>query len=464
MTTDATTLQTSIRGFAGELLTPGAAGFDEARRVQNDAIDRRPALIARCAGPHDVAAALRHARREALPVTVRGGGHGPDRFAVDDGAVVIDLTAMRGVEVDPVRRCARVQGGATWREVDAATQRHGLAVTGARLPSVGVAGFTLGSGSGWLERKLGLAADSLRSVTVVTAGGELVRASGEEREDLFWAMRGGGPSFGVVVALEFALHPVGTVTAGVLGWEMVRAAEVGAAYAALMAVAGDDLGGGLALLNAPPAAFVPERFRGTPIAMIVVLWTGAPAAAPAAIAPLRALAPVIDAVGRMPYAALQGMFESPEPYTARIHGSGGFLSGLAPEVLALLAEHHRHKPADQGSILIQPLGGAFSRAPEGATPLGRRDAPWAWQAGAAWFDPAQDDTVQAWVSGLDEALMPWSCGEAYPNFIPGRDVARLRASYGPATWARLRSIRAAWDPDDVFAAGHAIPLPRRGAP
>ena len=348
MTTDATTLQASIRGFAGELLTPGAAGFDEARRVQNDAIDRRPALIARCAGPHDVAAALRHARREALPVTVRGGGHGPDRFAVDDGALVIDLTAMRGVEVDPVRRCARVQGGATWREVDAATQRHGLAVTGARLPSVGVAGFTLGSGSGWLERKLGLAADSLRSVTVVTADGELVRASGEEREDLFWAMRGGGPSFGVVVELEFALHPVGTITAGVLGWEMERAAEVGAAYAALMAVAGDDLGGGLALLNAPPAAFVPERFRGTPIAMIVVLWTGAPAAAPAAIAPLRALAPVIDAVGRMPYAALQGMFESPEPYTARIHGSGGFLSGLAPDVLALLAEHHRHKPADAG--------------------------------------------------------------------------------------------------------------------
>ena len=457
MTIEETTLQASIRGFAGELLTPGAPGFDEARRVQNDAIDRRPAVIARCTGPRDVAAALRYARREGLPVTVRGGGHGPDRFAVDDGAVVIDLTPMRGVEIDPARRRARVQGGATWRELDAATQRHGLAVTGARLPSVGVAGFTLGSGSGWLERKLGLAVDSVRSARVVTAGGELVRAGDGEHDDLLWALRGGGPSFGVVLELEFDLHPVGTITGGVLAWPIKRVEEVGVAYAALMAEAGDDLGGGLAIANAPPAPFVPESLHGAPIAMVAVLWTGAPAEAGAAIAPLRALDPVVEAVGRMPYAELQGMFESPEPFSARIHGRGGFLGDLPPEVVGLLAEHHERKPAMQGSILLQPLGGAFARRPDGATPLGRRDAPWAWQAGSAWFDPAQDDAVQAWATALDEALETWSYGEPYPNFIPGRDVARLRASYGPATWARLRSIRAAWDPDGVFSAGHAIP-------
>jgi len=374
---------------------------------------------------------------------------------------VIDLTRMRDVEVDPVRRLARVQGGATWRELDAAAQRHGLAVTGARLPSVGVAGFTLGSGSGWLERKLGLAADSLLAARVVTAGGECVRASADENPELLWSLRGGGPSFGVAVELELALHPVGTVVGGVLGWPIERAPDVGAAYAALMAAAGDDLGGGLALVNAPPAPFVPERLHGAPIAMVAVLWTGAPAEAAAAIAPLREAAPIFEAVRPMPYASLQGMFESPERYTARIHGSGGFLGRMAPDVVGVLAEQHERKPAPQGSVLVQPLGGAFARVPEGTTALGRRDAPWAWQAGAAWFDPAHDDAVRAWAAGLDEALRPWSCGEPYPNFIPGRDVERLRASYGAATWERLRSIRAAWDPHGVLGAGHAIPLRER---
>ena len=199
----------TIRGFAGELLAPGNPAYDEARQVFNAAVDRRPALIARCTGPADVAAALRHARESGVPVTVRGGGHSPAGFAVADGALTIDLTRMDAVRVDPSRRRLRVQGGATWRVVDAATQAHGLAVTGARLPSVGVAGFTLGSGSGWLERKLGLAADSLRSARVVTAAGEQVVASPDEHSDLFWALRGGGPSFGVVVELEFALAPVG---------------------------------------------------------------------------------------------------------------------------------------------------------------------------------------------------------------------------------------------------------------
>jgi FAD/FMN-containing dehydrogenase len=209
----------TIRDFAGELLVPGNPAFEEARRVQNAAIDRRPALIARCAGPHDVAAALRHARERGIRVTVRGGGHAPAGFAVADDALTIDLTRMDGVHVDPVRRTARVQGGATWRTLDAATQEHGLAVTGARIPSVGVAGFTLGSGSGWLERKLGLAGDSLRSARVVTTGGDVVGASADEHPDLFWALRGGGPSFGVVVELELALAPVGPdVLGGMLGW------------------------------------------------------------------------------------------------------------------------------------------------------------------------------------------------------------------------------------------------------
>jgi FAD/FMN-containing dehydrogenase len=447
-----------LRGFAGEVLAPGDPGYDDARALHNAAVDRRPALIARCAGSHDVTAALRHARRHGLAVTVRGGGHAAGGFALADGGLAIDLSPMRAVSVDPERRTARVQGGATWRELDAATQAHGLAVTGARIPSVGVAGFTLGSGSGWLERKLGLAADSLRSARLVTASGEVVAASPDEHPDLFWALRGGGPGFGVVVELEFALAPVGPdVLGGILAWPVDRAAEVAAAYAELIAGAPDDLCGGLAFLSGSPLPFVPERLQGAPLVAILVLWTGD---GDAVLRPLRALAPPVDGVGRMPYAALQGMFERPlavqEP--TRAHMDGGFLSGLGPDVVAAAADVAARRPSPFGSILLLPLGGAFARVPEAATPLGRRSAPWHWHAGTAWLEPGDDERSRAWIESVASTLGPWSAGGSYPNFIVEDDPVRLRAAYAPPVFARLRAIRAEWDPGDVFAAGHAIPL------
>ncbi len=444
----------AIRDFAGDLVLPGDPAYEDARRTQDETVDRRPAVIARCTGPSDVIAALLYARELGLAVRVRGGGHGPDRFAVDDDALVIDLAPMRAVHVDADGRSVRVAGGATWREVDAATQAHGLAVTGARLPSVGVAGFTLGSGSGWLERKLGLAADCLRSARVVTADARLVTASSHEHPDLFWALRGGGPSFGIVTELEFALHPIEGVAAGLLAWPLERAAAVTLSYAELLASAPDDLGGALALLNGAP--FVPEPLRSAPLVAILVVWTGR---GDAPFAPLRALGPAFDHVQRMPYAVLQGMFESPEPYTARLRGEGGFLTELSPEVVAVLAEYQLSKPAPEGSMLVQPLGGAVARADAGSTPLGGRDAPWAYQAGAAWFDPAADAAVGDWAAGLRTALAPYALGDAWPNFIPERDPERLRAAYGTDVWERLQAVRACWDPDDVFSAGHAITLP-----
>jgi hypothetical protein len=435
----------AVRGalldFAGELLLPGGAAYEDARRVENDIVDRRPALIARCAGPADIAAALRHAREHGLRVTVRGGGHGPDGFAVDDDALVVDLTAMRAVAVDPVRGAARVQGGATWRELDAATQRHGLAVTGARIPSVGVAGFTLGSGSGWLERKLGLAADNLRGARVVTAGGEVVNASAAEHPDLLWALRGGGPSFGVVASLDFELAAVGDVYGGLLAWPLDRIDEVAAAYAELMAGASDNLGGAMGLRSED----------GAPLVAIAVLWTGQ---GEAPIAPLLALRPAVNRLGTMPYTRFQHLFESPEPYTARIRGEGLFLSGLPRTAVRVLAEHHARKPVAMGSVLLMPLGGAFARA--GGIPLGRRDAPWALQIGAAWFEPERDGAVRDWMAGLRAALAPWTAGEPYPNFMPEPDPGRLRASYGAEAWERLRAIRTAWDPDGLLSSGHAI--------
>ncbi|HKH19077.1 MAG TPA: FAD-binding oxidoreductase [Solirubrobacteraceae bacterium] len=451
-----------IRDFAGEVLAPGNAAYDDARRVHNTAVDRRPALIARCAGSQDVARALRHARERGMPVTVRGGGHAPGGFALADGALAVDLSRMRAVNVDPARRVVRAQGGATWRELDAATQAHGLAVTGARLPSVGVAGFTLGSGSGWLERKLGLAADLLRSARVITAGGDLVTASADEHPELFWALRGGGPSFGVVVELELALAEVGPeVLGGVLGWPVDRTAEVAAAYSALMAGAPDDRGGGLALLDAPPMPFVPEPLQGAPIVSLLVLWTGAPEQGHALLRPLRELAPAVDAVRPMPYAALQAMFERPVEVQVptRTHADGGFLGGLPSDAVAAAVRAAEGRPSQLGSVLLQPMGGSFARVPEQALPLGRRDAPWHWQAGTAWFESADDARSRAWVAGMRRALAPWSAGESYPNFIPEADPARLRAAYAPAVFERLRAVRVEWDPEGVFGAGHAIPLP-----
>ena len=428
--------------------------------LHNAAIDRRPALIARCAGPHDVIAALRHARLHELPVTVRGGGHAVGGFALADDALTIDLSPMRAVSVDPARRTARVHGGATWRELDAATQAHGLAVTGARMPSVGVAGFTLGSGSGWLERKLGLAADSLRSARVVTATGDIVTASAEEHPDLFWALHGGGPGFGVAVELELGVAPVGPqVLGGLLAWPVDRAPDVAAAYAELIASAPDDLGGGLALLSGPPWPFVPESLQGAPLAAILVLWTGARDEGEALLRPLRALAPAVDSVAPAPYLRLQGMFERPvevqEP--TRAHADGGFLAGLVPEAIAAAMRASESRPSPLGSILFQPMGGAFARVAEEATPLGRRSAPWHWQAGTAWFESADDERSRAWIASVGQAMAPWSAGESYPNFIAEVDPERLRAAYAPAVFERLRAIRAAWDPGDVFSAGHAIP-------
>jgi FAD/FMN-containing dehydrogenase len=443
----------AVRDFAGELLVPGDAGYDERRRVVDAAVDRRPAMIARCAGRDDVAAALRHAREQHLLVTVRGGGHAPGGAAVADDALVVDLGRMRGVYVDPVRRRARVQGGATWRELDAATQAHGLAVTGARVPSVGVAGFTLGSGSGWLERKLGLAADALVSARLVSADGDVVTASEDEHPELLWGLRGGGAGLGVVVELEFALAPVGPqVVGGLLGWPAERTCEVAAFYGAMMAEAPDDLGGGLLLADAPPAPFVPAALRGRPMVAVVVLWTGPAAQAEARVAPLRVLRPAFDTVGPLPYTAFQSLLESPDSMAGfRTNVDAGFLTALPSGHLDLPT------PPPMSAVLLQPLGGAFARVPEDATPLGRRHAPWHWHAPAAWLDPARDGAALQWAAGVRRALAPWAAGETYPNFLSGRDAARLRAAHAPGVAARLRALRADWDPGGVLRSPQDVP-------
>ena len=426
-------------------------------------MDRRPALIARCARPADVAAALRHARDAGLPITVRAGGHGPDGFAVADGALVVDLTRLGAVEVDPARRTARVQGGATWRELDAATQAHGLAVTGARMPSVGVAGFTLGSGSGWLERRLGLAADSLRSAQVVTAGGD---ARHGERG------RARGPVLGAARRRpELRRRRRARVRAAAGRPGDPRRADRLADRARRRGRRGLRRADG----RAPPTTSAAGsrcstrcrrrscRRRCT-ASRSWPSWSCGPARPARTTRCWRRSARSrrrSTPCGPMPYAALQGLFESPERFTARVRGEGGFLTGLPPRRSPCWPTSTRASPRRSAACCCSPLGGAFARMPADATPLGRRGAPWAWQAGAAWFDPAADAAVEAWAAGFRRGARALVGRRELPELHPG---PRIRPA--PRGLRRRRAGRACrrsaprWDPDGVLGAGHAIPLPR----
>jgi FAD/FMN-containing dehydrogenase len=444
---------TLIPRFTGTVIGPDDDGYDDARRVYNGMIDRYPALIARCESVPDVAAALAYARREGLEVAVRAGGHSTAGFGTTDGGLVIDLEPLKGIEVDPVRRIAWVQPGVVWGELDAATQQHGLAVTGGRVSSTGVAGFTLGSGSGWLERRMGLAADNLRAARVLTADGAVVTASASENADLFWAVRGGGGNFGIVVEFEFALRPVGPeVLGGVMLWPRDRAHEVIRAYRDLMAGAPDALCGGLALMAAPPMPGVPAELVGRPAVGVIVLYAGDSERGHEHLRPLRALGPAADAVGPMPYCALQSMMDGGHPEGLRDYFKSGLLDDLPDEAIDALVG--QEPPSPLSAVLLQPLGGAFGRVGEMDSALGNRDAAWAVQVLGQWTEAGDDAANRAWVAAAVDGLALRPAG--FPNFIPdpGRDA--VIAAYGAERYARLAEAKRRWDPANVFRLNHNI--------
>ena len=447
----------SLHRFSGTLIGPDDDGYDAARRVYNGMIDRRPALIARCESVSDVAAALAHARAHGMEVAVRAGGHSAPGFATSEGGLVIDLGPLKGIHVDPVRRVAWVQPGVLWSELDAATQEHGLAVTGGRVSSTGVAGFTLGSGSGWLERKMGLAADNLRAARVLTADGHVVSASETENPDLFWALRGGGGNFGIVLEFEFALRPVGPlVLGGMLLWPRDRAAEVMRAYRDLMAEAPDALCGGMALMTAPPLPMVPLELQGRPAVGIVVLYAGEIERGLEHVGALRALAPAVDAVGPMPYAALQSMMDGGHPEQLRDYYRAAFLDDLPDAAIDAIAAGSDSAPSTLSAVLLQPLGGAFGRVGEMDTALGHRDAAWSIQVLAQWLEPERDTANRTWVRALTDALAPWSRAAGFPNFIAEGGDAAITVAYGAERLARLVDAKDRWDPENVFRVNHNI--------
>ncbi len=449
----------SIAGFDGGVVRPGDPGYDAARAVFNGLIDRRPALIARCSSPTDVAATLRFARAAGLPLSVYGGGHGVTGSAVVEGGVVCDLRGLAGIDVDPDRRLLRVEGGLTWGVVDAATTAHGLAVTGGRMPTTGVGGLALGSGSGWLERSFGYTCDNLVEAEVVTAEGEQVRASARENVDLFWALRGGGGNFGVVTAFHLRLHPIPPLLlAGRLVFPAGRASEVVRAFRDVVATAPDALGGAVVFHTAPDDDAFPAEMSGRPVVSVVVVYVGDPGEGAGLVRPLREhLRPTADLVAPMPYVAVQRLTERGHRYGQLNYWTGDFLEALPDDAVDTLCDAVAEPVSRYGQVLLVAGGGAVARVPDGATAFGQRQAPWNTHVLSAWEDPGETAATIARTRAVAAALRPWTTGRSYLNYLADQRPARVSAAYGPTTYARLREIKRRWDPQNVFSHNQNIP-------
>lgn len=451
--------------FTGELLYPESPGYDDARRVANGRFVKRPALIARCTSTEDVQAALAYARANRLQVAVRCGSHSTAGFSSTDGGLVIDVGPMKASSIDVAGRTGRFGAGMTWGDLDAATQEYGLAVTGGRVSDTGVTGLTLGSGSGWLERLLGPSCDSLIGAEMVTASGEVVRAGAGGDPELLWGLSGGGGNFGVVTELEFRLHPIGPIVfAGMLLYPRSVGHELLRFYRDFMATAPDEVGGGLALISAPPAPFVPEEARLKPACGVVVVYTGDPADGPEAFRPLLEWgAPLVSLVQPMPYVAVQKLLDESTPWGIREYAKTDYLREMSDDAIDAILDEAAGATSPFTQIVLCPGGGALSRRDASAVALAIPDTPWFYFCLTLWPDAMQpDDPHVAWARGFMQRLRPWAVDAAPPNFIAGDEPAsRLRTSFGEEKFARLTALKDRYDPDNVFALNQNIP-PTRG--
>ena len=454
---------TALRaGFAGEIVTADEGGrYDQLRAVFNAMFDRRPALIARATCADDVAAALRFARVRDLTVAVRGGGHSVAGYSTIDNGVVIDLGSMKRIDVDPERGRARVQAGVTWGELDRATQEFGLATTGGRMTTTGVAGFTLGSGSGWLERLHGLACDNLISAQVVLADGSVVTASEGEYPDLFWGLKGGGGNFGVVTEFEFGLHPVGPVVLGGLVLHpRERAPEVCRFFRDYMREAPREVGAGLILMHAPPAPFVPPDLQGRPAVAIIAGYFGPMEQAGKILAPLRAFGdPPVDLLQPMPYLEFQALTDAGNPSGRRNYWRSEVLTDLPDDAIDAFIACAAVASSPSSVLIMGPLGGAVADVPDDATPLRGRSAPWLYHCYGIWTDHDEDDRHIAWVRATERVMRPWTTAGIALNFVSDIDNARVRSAFGAANYRRLVAIKDEYDPDNVFHMNQNV-LPR----
>jgi FAD/FMN-containing dehydrogenase len=444
-----------IPEFRGELIGPDHHAYDGARAVWNGTVDRRPRLIARCGGAADVAAAVRFARDRDLEIAIRGGGHNVAGSAMCDDGIVIDLSAMRAVSVDPVKRIAHVQGGALWGDVDHETQAHGLATTGGIVGHTGVGGLSLGGGIGWLMRKHGLTVDNIMEAEVITAEGDIIRASANDHTDLFWALRGGGGNFGIVSAFRFTLHPVGpTVTAGPVFWAAEDTADVLGFYREFVAGAPDELGNVIRLGTIPPLPMISEELHFRPAIAVASCYAGPVADGERAVRAVREFGtPLVDLVGPTRYVDHQRGLDDTVPHGWHYYWKATDLTDLSDEVIDIVAEHAYRARSPRSYAAMFHMGGAVARTERDATAYPGRDVNHNIIIDAAWR-PEEHDSMgaaeAAWARQFLDALQPHRAG-VYVNFLDSDDDAsRVREAYGDATYRKLAEVKAKYDPDNVF--------------
>jgi FAD binding domain/Berberine and berberine like len=444
------TIQELRDAVIGEVVTPDDSGYTDAAKVWNGAFDAcRPALIVRCSGAADVIAAVGFARSNDLPIAVRGGGHSVAGFSTNDGGIVIDLSPMDGVRVDPAACRATIGGGAVWADVDHETQAHGLATTGGLVSTTGVAGFTLGGGIGWTMRKFGLACDNLAAADVVTADGQLVHASETENADLLWGLRGGGGNFGVVTQFEFDLHRLGPIVyAGPIFYPAEASRDLLRTFTSWCGEAPDEITALVNLTTAPPLPVIPEQWHGKKVAAFLAVCTG-PEPGEGLVSAFRDVAePVADLLGPMPYQGIQTLLD---PLWAKgIHSyfKATNLARLDDELVDRLCRIHLDAPGPQCEIHVHQMGGAVGRVADGATAFAERGMPFVLNGVTGWHDPDAGDAHKEWARTVIAAASDASTGRSYVNFLGDSDSART--SYSADTYARLVSLKNQYDPTNVF--------------
>lgn len=451
---DQAALSAFRRSFGGEIFAERDAGYEDARTIFNSMIAKRPAAIAQCTSADDVRAALAFARANDLEIAVRGGGHSVAGACLADGGLTVDLRGMNGVSVDPDARTATVAGGASWGDFDAACQPHGLAATGGRVSTTGVAGLALGGGSGWVERKFGLACDNLIAVELIAADGSTVRASEEENSELFWALHGGGGNFGIATELVFRLHPLPAFSAALLFWPPDAGPDLTRAYRDFIETAPEDIGGGLIYLTGPAEEFVPESLRNQLAIAILVTYTGREAEAREAMAPLLELDPAGQMIAELPYAELQSMLDDPPGY--RNYWSAEYLDQLPDAAIdAFCARAEGIIIPSPTQHIIFPWGGAVARG-AADSPMATRESPWVVHPLTMWEDSADDERAIQWTRDVCADVKPFATGATYLNFVGDEGEERIVSGYGRENYERLAAVKAEYDPEDVFHLHHPI--------
>lgn len=436
--------------FEGDIIQPSDPLYPEARRVWNETIQKNPALVVRPTGTADVKAAVNHARDQRLEIAVRGGGHSIAGFSSTDGGMVIDLSRLKGIRVDPRRRRAHVQAGVLWKELDRETQEFGLAVTGGLVSSTGVAGFTLGGGIGWLQRKYGLACDNLVSADIVTVDGSLVHASEDENSDLLWALRGGGGNFGIVTSFEFELHPVGPeVMSGLVFFPGERAKEILAFFRDFQP--SNDVTLAAVMRLAPPAPFLPAEFHGKPVVVLAGMHAGPLDRALQDLAPLKDLAePIADLMVPRPYVQMQTLLDPSWQPGFQNYWKAEFLAGLPDDTIDVLVEHLGTITSPLSDFKMPLLGGAISDVPESDSAYGHRQAPLILNINARWTEASDADRHIEWTRHLWREMQPYSAGGTYTNFTSSDDQDRTPDSYGEVKYGRLSELKRRFDPENLL--------------